>query len=43
MFNFCRVPYGDGGTGVVSQKLYTVLTSLQMGLIEDEKNWTIEL
>ncbi|CAL0314364.1 unnamed protein product [Lupinus luteus] len=37
-----RVSYGEG-TGAVSQKLYTVLTRLQLGLIEDEMNWTVEL
>ncbi|MQL41604.1 branched chain amino acid aminotransferase, partial [Escherichia coli] len=37
-----RVSYGDG-IGVVSQQLYTVLTRLQMGLVEDEMNWTVEL
>ncbi|CAJ1929166.1 unnamed protein product [Sphenostylis stenocarpa] len=37
-----RVSYGDG-IGVVSQQLYTVLTRLQMGLTEDEMNWTVEL
>ncbi|KAK7406414.1 hypothetical protein VNO78_08038 [Psophocarpus tetragonolobus] len=37
-----RVAYGDG-IGVVAQQLYTVLTRLQMGLAEDEMNWTVEL
>ncbi|XP_027360658.1 branched-chain amino acid aminotransferase 2, chloroplastic-like isoform X2 [Abrus precatorius] len=37
-----RVSYGDG-IGVVSQQLYTVLTRLQMGLTDDEMNWTVEL
>ncbi|XP_061371602.1 branched-chain amino acid aminotransferase 2, chloroplastic-like [Gastrolobium bilobum] len=37
-----RVSYGDG-IGVVSQQLYTVLTRLQMGLTEDEMDWTVEL
>ena len=37
-----RVTYGDG-IGVVAQQLYTVLTRLQMGLTEDEMNWTVEL
>ena len=40
--NFYRVTYGDG-IGVVAQQLYTVLTRLQMGLTEDEMNWTVEL
>lgn len=38
-----RVSYGEGGFGGVSQQLYSVLTSLQMGLIEDKMNWTLEL
>ncbi|XP_031275200.1 branched-chain amino acid aminotransferase 2, chloroplastic isoform X1 [Pistacia vera] len=39
-----RVAYGDGGGfGVVSQELYSVLTQLQMGLIEDKMSWTLEL
>ncbi|XP_050207213.1 branched-chain amino acid aminotransferase 2, chloroplastic-like isoform X2 [Mercurialis annua] len=37
-----RVSYGEG-FGVVSEKLYTVLTRLQMGLTEDKLNWTVEL
>ncbi|KAL2551927.1 Branched-chain-amino-acid aminotransferase 5 [Forsythia ovata] len=38
-----RVTYGSDGVGVVSQKLYSSLTSLQMGLAEDEMNWIVEL
>ncbi|EXB78255.1 Branched-chain-amino-acid aminotransferase 3 [Morus notabilis] len=38
-----RVAYADGGVGVVSQKLYSVLTRLQMGLTEDKMGWTVEL
>ncbi|KAJ0096411.1 hypothetical protein Patl1_28455 [Pistacia atlantica] len=39
-----RVAYGDGGGfGVVSQELYSVLTQLQMGLIEDKMSWTLGL
>ncbi|KAK2656743.1 hypothetical protein Ddye_009795 [Dipteronia dyeriana] len=38
-----RVSYGEGCFGAVSQQLYSVLTSLQMGLIEDTMNWTLEL
>lgn len=38
-----RVSYLNGGVGVVSQQLYSVLTRLQMGLIEDEMGWTVEL
>ncbi|KAL9378693.1 hypothetical protein Peur_030028 [Populus x canadensis] len=38
-----RVSYGEEGFGAVSQQLYSVLTKLQMGLIEDKMNWTVEL
>ncbi|XP_010523589.1 PREDICTED: branched-chain-amino-acid aminotransferase 3, chloroplastic-like [Tarenaya hassleriana] len=38
-----RVTYGEGGVGAVANKLYTVLTSLQMGLSEDNMNWTVQL
>ncbi|GMN34211.1 hypothetical protein TIFTF001_004563 [Ficus carica] len=38
-----RVSYSNGGVGAVSQQLYSVLTRLQMGLIEDEMGWTVEL
>ncbi|XP_010503632.1 PREDICTED: branched-chain-amino-acid aminotransferase 3, chloroplastic isoform X1 [Camelina sativa] len=38
-----RVSYGEGTFGTVSKQLYTVLTSLQMGLIEDNMNWTVNL
>jgi branched-chain amino acid aminotransferase len=39
-----RVEYGkDGGFGPVSQQLYSTLTRLQMGLIEDNMDWTLEL
>ncbi|KGN48645.1 branched-chain amino acid aminotransferase 2, chloroplastic [Cucumis sativus] len=37
-----RIAYGNG-VGVVSQQLYSVLTRLQMGLIEDKMNWTVSL
>ncbi|KAM0975950.1 hypothetical protein ACFX13_019232 [Malus domestica] len=37
-----RVCYGDG-FGDVSEKLYSVLTRLQMGLSEDKMDWTVEL
>nr|AFK36918.1 unknown [Lotus japonicus] len=37
-----RVSYRDG-VGAVSQQLHTALTRLQMGLAEDEMNWTVEL
>ncbi|XP_044470568.1 branched-chain-amino-acid aminotransferase 3, chloroplastic-like [Mangifera indica] len=39
-----RFAYGEGvGFGVVSQQLYSVLTQLQMGLIEDKMSWTLQL
>ncbi|PIA43074.1 hypothetical protein AQUCO_02000490v1 [Aquilegia coerulea] len=38
-----RVTYGDNGVGVVSQQLYSSLTSLQMGLMEDTMGWTVAL
>ncbi|GKU98763.1 hypothetical protein SLEP1_g11716 [Rubroshorea leprosula] len=38
-----RVSYVEDGFGTVAQQLYSVLTSLQMGLIEDKMNWTVEL
>lgn len=38
-----RVSYGEGSFGPVSEKLYTVLTSLQMGLTEDNMKWTVNL
>jgi hypothetical protein len=43
LFLLCRVSYGVEGFGAVSQQLYSVLTKLQMGLIEDKMNWTVEL
>ncbi|PKI44839.1 hypothetical protein CRG98_034787 [Punica granatum] len=38
-----RVPYVEGGFGPVAQQLYSTLTRLQMGLIEDKMSWTVEL
>ncbi|KAL1195051.1 Branched-chain-amino-acid aminotransferase 3 [Cardamine amara subsp. amara] len=38
-----RVSYGEGTFGTVSKQLYTVLTSLQMGLSEDNMKWTVNL
>ncbi|XP_068656096.1 branched-chain amino acid aminotransferase 2, chloroplastic-like [Aristolochia californica] len=38
-----RVSYGNKGVGIVSQKLYSALTSLQMGQVEDKMGWTTEL
>ena len=43
LFDFSRVSYRSDGFGVVAQQLYSVLTSLQMGLIEDKMDWTVEL
>uniref|UniRef100_A0A0E0HI22 Branched-chain-amino-acid aminotransferase n=1 Tax=Oryza nivara TaxID=4536 RepID=A0A0E0HI22_ORYNI len=34
---------GNKGVGVVSQQLYTSLTSLQMGQAEDWLGWTVQL
>ncbi|KAE8798836.1 Branched-chain-amino-acid aminotransferase 5, chloroplastic [Hordeum vulgare] len=39
-----RIEYnGDQGVGMVSQQLYTLLTSLQMGKYEDRMGWTMQL
>ncbi|XP_057482684.1 branched-chain amino acid aminotransferase 2, chloroplastic-like [Actinidia eriantha] len=38
-----RVSYRNGGIGVVSQQLYSALTGLQMGLMEDKMDWIVEL
>ncbi|TYI01994.1 hypothetical protein ES332_A11G239300v1 [Gossypium tomentosum] len=38
-----RVSYGVDGFGAVAQQLYSVLTRLQMGLIDDKMDWTVEL
>jgi hypothetical protein len=43
MYFTCRVEYGHQGVGVVSQQLYTSLTSLQMGQTEDCMGWTMHL
>lgn len=42
-FHFCRIAYGSNGVGIVSQKLYSALTSLQMGITEDKMGWIVEL
>jgi branched-chain amino acid aminotransferase len=43
-FLLFRVEYdGNHGVGVVSQQLYTSLTGIQMGLIEDRMGWTVQL
>ena len=33
----------DGGIGEISQKLYDTLTGIQLGKIEDDMNWTLEV
>ncbi|GMH14712.1 hypothetical protein Nepgr_016553 [Nepenthes gracilis] len=38
-----RMSYGDGRIGNVSQQLLTALTKLQMGLVEDNMDWIVEL
>nr|CAD1844762.1 unnamed protein product [Ananas comosus var. bracteatus] len=38
-----RVAYGNCGVGVVSKQLYSIITSLQMGLVEDTMGWTVRL
>lgn len=38
-----RVSYGSSGVGLVSQQLYSALTSLQMGLTEDKMGWIVQL
>ncbi|XP_047311740.1 branched-chain amino acid aminotransferase 2, chloroplastic-like [Impatiens glandulifera] len=38
-----RTAYQNGGVGKVSQQLYSVLTGLQMGILEDKMNWVVEL
>ncbi|XP_072991214.1 branched-chain amino acid aminotransferase 2, chloroplastic-like [Typha latifolia] len=37
-----RIEYKTG-VDTVSQKLYKILTEMQMGLVEDKKGWTVEL
>ncbi len=34
---------GDGGIGVLSQKLYDTVTGIQLGKIEDSNGWTVEV
>ncbi|CAM8894421.1 unnamed protein product [Rhodiola kirilowii] len=38
-----RYTYKDGGTGIITQQLYSDLTRLQMGVTEDRMKWTMEL
>ncbi|MGB4658335.1 MAG: branched-chain amino acid aminotransferase [Mobilitalea sp.] len=33
----------DGGIGVISQKLYDTMTGIQLGIIKDNHNWTVEV
>jgi branched-chain amino acid aminotransferase len=33
----------DGGIGPISQKLYDTITGIQLGKIEDNHNWTVEI
>jgi len=38
-----RLIYRNGAPGEVSQELYSTLTSIQMGLVEDSMGWTMEV
>jgi len=38
-----RVTYSNGAPGKVSKELYSALTSIQMGLADDNMGWTIEV
>ncbi|XP_058080805.1 branched-chain amino acid aminotransferase 2, chloroplastic-like isoform X2 [Magnolia sinica] len=42
MYHGKRVEYRSG-VETVSQKLYSALTSIQMGLVEDKMGWTVEI
>lgn len=37
-----RVEYRSG-VEAISQQMYSALTSIQMGLVEDTMGWTVEL
>ncbi|KAL7594369.1 hypothetical protein Lser_V15G27869 [Lactuca serriola] len=37
------VTYGSHGVGLVSQQLYSSLTRLQMGLVDDKMGWIVKL
>ncbi|WP_099466530.1 branched-chain amino acid aminotransferase [Konateibacter massiliensis] len=37
------MPIQDGGIGELSQKLYDTVTGIQLGKIEDELNWIVEV
>ena len=38
-----KVTLGDGGIGVISQKLYDTLTGIQYGKLEDRNGWILKL
>nr|GEW43095.1 branched-chain-amino-acid aminotransferase 3, chloroplastic [Tanacetum cinerariifolium] len=38
-----RVTYGNSGVRVMSHQLYSGLTRLQMGLVDDKMGWTVKL
>ena len=38
-----KVTLGDGGIGVISQKLYDTLTGIQYGRLEDRNGWILKL
>uniref|UniRef100_A0A0E0KTT7 Branched-chain-amino-acid aminotransferase n=1 Tax=Oryza punctata TaxID=4537 RepID=A0A0E0KTT7_ORYPU len=38
-----RVEYGNQKFGTVSQQLYSALTAIQKGLLEDSMGWTVQL
>ena len=37
------MPVQDGGIGELSQKIYDTITGIQLGKIEDTRNWTVEV
>jgi branched-chain amino acid aminotransferase len=39
----CRVEYGNGKVGAVSQQLYSALTAIQKGVAEDSMGWSVQL
>lgn len=41
--SICRVEYGNGKVGVVSQQLYSALTAIQKGFAEDSMGWNVQL
>ena len=38
-----RYKVGNGGIGLLSQKIYTSLTDIQWGRAEDKYGWTVEV